>query len=118
MEKKLTLSNNFPFVYSLVKCFYSSENIFLRNFEIKQVKGIDTPVSSNDILCLPVTTIDKASIYLIDFLLINAKKQKSFWLHSGCMLTASQGNRKKLIKNAQILVQGSHATEAAELRRL
>lgn len=77
METKLTLSNNFPFVYSLVKCFYSSENIFLRNFEIKQVKGIDMPVSSNDILCLPVTTIDKASIYLIDFLLINAKKQKS-----------------------------------------
>ena len=44
METKLTLSNNFPFVYSLVKCFYSSENIFLCNFEIKQVKGIDTPV--------------------------------------------------------------------------
>ena len=77
METKLRLSNNFPFVYSLIKCYYKSENLFLHNFEIKPEQNISASVLINNVLCIPVTTVDKASIYLIDFLLINAKKQKS-----------------------------------------
>lgn len=71
----MCISENFPFVFSLLKCFYNSENISLENYKLKFLDNAIGTISDNCII-LPNSDVESNSIRLVDIMLSEASAKK------------------------------------------
>jgi|LakMenEpi03Aug12_release.lakeMendotaPanAssembly.Ray.scaffolds.fasta_scaffold164876_4 hypothetical protein len=76
MKTDMCLSKNFPFVFSILKCFYNNENISLENYKLKFSDNNNGTIV-DDCVVLPNSDVESNSIRLIDIMLSEACAKKN-----------------------------------------
>lgn len=75
MTNNMCLSENFPFVFSLLKCFYNSENISLENYKLNFFDNVNGNILDGCVV-LPNSDVESNSIRLIDIMLSESSAKK------------------------------------------
>lgn len=77
MNTNNKLSECFPFCYSLIKCYYSNEGLYMKDYEFIIDSSVNDVSYSEGCLLIPNNSVEQNNIKLLNYLIAKAKEYKA-----------------------------------------